>query len=79
MTEKGSRLTLLFVDEIEDGMVSLLLGETALTLPVSLLPPELREGDWIELSGRVVPAPPQDTDERRHRLAADDPGGDLKL
>lgn len=79
MTAKGSSITLLFVDEIEDGVVRVMLGETALTLPASLLPPDLREGDWVELSGRVVPAPPQDTEERRHRLAADDPGGDLKL
>jgi hypothetical protein len=77
-----ARVTKIFVDEIEDGIARVLIDELALSLPVNLLPPAAREGDWVELAARVIPAPPQsaqDTEERRKRLAADDPGGTLKL
>ncbi len=73
------RLTQLFVDEIDDGVARLLIGETVVSIPTHLLPEGAREGDWIELSVGVIPPPPQDTEERRKRLAADDPGGPIKL
>jgi hypothetical protein len=76
-----ARVTQIFVDEIEEGVARVLIDELALSLPVNLLPPGAREGDWVELAARVIPPPQstQDTEARRKRLAADDPGGPLKL
>jgi hypothetical protein len=73
------RSTQLFIDEIEDGLARLLLGETVLSLPAALLPEGAREGDWIEMSVGVISPPPQDTEQRRKRLASGDPGGPIKL
>ena len=73
------RMTQLFVDEIDDGVARLLIGETVVSIPAHLLPEGAREGDWIEMLVGVIPPPPQDTEERRKRLAADDPGGPIKL
>ena len=41
------------------------------------LPQAAREGSWIDIA--VAPAPADDTQERRRRLGADDPGGDIEL
>lgn len=82
--QKGTptRATSVFVDEIDGDDVRVLLGaqgQTTLLLPRTLLPDGAREGDWVELSVRVVPPPPDDSAARRKRLAADDPGGPIKL
>jgi hypothetical protein len=77
--EKKKHVAQLFIDEIDDGVARVLLGEQAISLPVAVLPAGAHEGDWIELSVGVIPAPPTDTEQRRKRLAADDPGGDVKL
>jgi len=69
----------LFVDAIEEGRVRLLDGDQPLSLPLALLPPGVREGDWIELATAVIAPPPDDTESRRKRLAGDDPGGDIDL
>ena len=73
------RITRLFVDEIDDDVARVLLGERAFSVPVALLPVGAREGDWVEISARVFPTPPDDTDERRKSLTKDDPGGTIKL
>jgi hypothetical protein len=73
------RITQLFVDEIDDDVARVLQDQHAFSIPVALLPEGSREGDWIELSARVIPAPATDTEERRKRLAKDDPGGTVKL
>jgi hypothetical protein len=75
----ADRNTRLFIDEIEDDVARVLRDEQALSIPVSLLPPGAREGDWIEMSVRVIPPPPGDTEARRNRLVKDDPGGTIKL
>jgi hypothetical protein len=67
------------VDAIEAGRARLVLGEEAFTVPARLLPKGAREGSWIELSGRVVPAPPSRAAAIRRKLAKDDPGGPIKL
>ena len=80
MSADGSSLdTLAFVDAVEAGQARLLVGEVAFTVPATLLPASAREGTWLRLSAVVVPAPPDDAETTRKRLAADDPGGDLKL
>ncbi len=56
-----------------------LLDEQALLFPLALLPVGVREGDWVELSARVVPPPPSAAESIRERLVRDDPGGPLKL
>lgn len=71
--------TRLFVDEVEGARVRVLLGERALEVPLELLPPGVREGDWVQMEVGIIPAPPSDTEERRRHLAKDDPGGPLKL
>ncbi|HVX97227.1 MAG TPA: hypothetical protein VHK47_20085 [Polyangia bacterium] len=71
--------TLLYVDTIEDGRARLVLDEEAFTVPARLLPADAREGSWIRMSGRVVPAPPSDAAKIREKLARDDPGGPIKL
>lgn len=71
--------TRLFVDEVERDRARVLLGERVLELPLELLPPGVREGDWLQMEVGVIPAPPTDTEERRRRLAKDDPEGPLKL
>jgi hypothetical protein len=68
-----------FVDAIEAGRARLVLGEDGFTVPARLLPKGAREGSWIELSGRVVPAPPSRAAAIRRKLAKDDPGGPIKL
>lgn len=75
----GVRSTPLFVDEIQDGVARLLRGTEVVSLSAILLPMGAREGDWIEISVGIIPAPPDDTAERRKKLAADDPGGPIKL
>lgn len=42
-----------FVDSIEEGIAVLLLGEGGeqrLTMPLSFLPRDVREGDWLSAS-----------------------------
>jgi hypothetical protein len=69
----------LYVDALEAGRARLLLGQEAFTVPARLLPRGAREGSWIRLSGKVLPAPPSDAAAIRRKLARDDPGGPLKL
>jgi hypothetical protein len=71
--------TLAFVDAIEAGQARLMIGEATFTVPAVTLPADAREGSWIRLSVTVVPAPPDEADAIRKRLADQDPGGDLKL
>jgi hypothetical protein len=71
--------TLAFVDAVDGGTARLLVGETGLSVPLQLLPPGIAEGSWVELVVRHASAPPNDTADRRHRLADDDDSGDLKL
>ena len=76
----GALLTArLFVDQIEGGVARVLRGEQVVSLDASLLPAGTREGDWVQLTVGIIPAPASDADERRRRLAKDDPGGPLKL
>lgn len=71
--------TIVFVDAVEDAVARVLVGETAIDLPRSLLPADAAEGSWVKIGATVVPAPPDDTEERRRRLGKSDPGGDIKL
>lgn len=68
-----------FVDEVEDEVARLLVGDQAFTLPRSLLPTGAREGSWVEITMAPAPPPPDDTEARRKRLGRRDPGGDIKL
>lgn len=74
-----ARSTRWFVDEIDEGVARLLSGETVLALPISALPEGAREGDWVVLSVGLIPPPQTDTEARRDRLVASDPGGPIKL
>lgn len=69
----------LFVDQIEGGVARVLQGERVLSMDASLLPAGTREGNWVQLTVGIIDPPASDAEERRRRLAADDPGGPLKL
>ena len=74
----SARVTLVFVDAIEEGRARLLAGEDAFTVPLALLPDGAREGAWLRLSLEPAPAP-SDPNALRDRLGAGDPGGPIKL
>jgi hypothetical protein len=78
----SDRETRAFVDalETESDSARLLVGEEAFVVPRTVLPADAFEGSWIRIVMTLIPRPPEDdTDERRRRLGADDPGGDIKL
>ncbi|HET6283415.1 MAG TPA: hypothetical protein VFH73_20830 [Polyangia bacterium] len=70
-----------FVDAVESdgGSAVLLFGEEVFSLPVGLLPPDAREGSWVELTIVTIPAPDDGAEDLRRTLGRDDPGGDIKL
>jgi len=70
---------IVFIDEVEDHVARLVLGEQVFHLPRALLPPDAREGQWLRISVAIAPAPPNDSAALRKRLGEDDPGGDIKL
>ena len=73
------RETIAFVDAVEGEVARLLVEERAVTVPRALLPTDAREGSWVKIGVAVIPAPPDDTEERRRRLGQSDPGGDIEL
>jgi hypothetical protein len=74
-----TRETTAFVDDLEDEVARLLVGDHAFTVPRALLPADAVEGSWVKIGIGVIPAPPDDTEARRRRLGRSDPGGDIKL
>jgi len=68
-----------FVDAIDDGSARLLFGDESFAVPVGLLPPDAREGSWLELTITITAAPDDGAEELRRTLGRDDPGGDIKL
>ena len=68
-----------FVDAIDNGNARLLFGEETFAVPVGLLPPDAREGSWLELTIATTAAPDDGAEELRRTLGRDDPGGDIKL
>jgi hypothetical protein len=79
MNEPEPQLTIAFVDAVEDQVARLLIGDRAVDLPRVLLPAGAGEGSWVKIGVAVIPPPPDDTQARRGRLGASDPGGDIKL
>ena len=71
--------TVVFIDEVEDQVARLVLGEQVFHLPRGLLPADAREGQWLRISVALTPAPPNDSAALRKRLGESDPGGDIKL
>ncbi len=70
---------LLFVDEIEDDVAWLLVGEKRHQVPRTVLPFAAREGTWLRLSVVRAPDEAQEIETRRQRLTRVDPGGKVKL
>jgi hypothetical protein len=79
MKAPAPRCSLVYVDAIEAGHARLVLDDDAFTVPARLLPDGAREGSWLELEARIVPAPASRADAIRKKLAKDDPGGPIKL
>jgi hypothetical protein len=79
MKKTAPKEPVLYVDAVEAGRARLVLGAEVFTIPARLLPKGAREGSWVRLSGRVVPAPRSDAAAIREKLARDDPGGPIKL
>jgi len=71
--------TIVFVDEVEDLVARLLLGEQVFHLPRALLPADAREGQWLRVSVSLAPSPPSDSAALRKSLGENDPGDDIKL
>lgn len=71
--------TMVFIDEVEDLVARLVLGDQVFHLPRTLLPPDAREGQWLRISVVLAPAPPNDSAALRKRLGEGDSGGDIKL
>jgi len=59
---------IVFIDEVEDRVARLVLGEEVFHLPRGLLPADAREGQWLRISVTVTPAPPDDSAVLRKRL-----------
>jgi hypothetical protein len=74
-----ARETIVFIDEVEDEVARLLQGEQVFHLPRTLLPADVREGQWLRISVAPAPAPPSGSTALRKRLGDSDPGGDLTL
>lgn len=70
---------MVFIDEVEDRVARLILGEEVFHLPRGLLPAGAREGQWLRISVAMTPAPPDDSAALRKRMGESDPGGDIKL
>jgi hypothetical protein len=70
---------IVFIDEVEDRVARLVLGEEVFHLPRRLLPADAREGQWLRISVTLTPAPPDDSAALRKHLGGGDPGGDIKL
>jgi hypothetical protein len=70
---------IVFIDEVEDRVARLVLGEEVFHLPRGLLPADAREGQWLRISAALAPAPPDDSAALRKRLGEGDPGGDINL
>jgi len=71
--------TIVFIDEVEDQVARLVVGEQVFHLPRALLPADAREGQWLRISVTVAPTPPNDSADLRQRLGKRDPGGNIKL
>jgi hypothetical protein len=52
----------LFVDYIEQGWAMVVHGDRQFPLPVDLLPPDVKPGDWVRVTASTDP-------EARRRLA----------
>ncbi len=76
MTTKQS---LVFVDVVEETWARLLLDDQAFSIPRSLLPDGVREGQWLLFTVEPTAAPPSRSRALRDELGRTDPGGDIKL
>jgi len=65
--------TIVFIDEVEDHVARLVLGEQVFHMPRALLPADAREGQWLRISVAIAPAPPGDSAALRKRLGKGDP------
>ena len=70
---------MVFVDEVEDLVGRLVLGDQVFHLPRVLLPADAHEGQWLRISIALTPAPPDNSAAVRKRLGESDPGGDISL
>jgi hypothetical protein len=59
---------LVFVDEVEDEVARLVVGDHAFNLPLALLPSDVREGQWLRLSPFLTQSPPSNAESLRQRL-----------
>ena len=76
MSDEG---VLLFIDEIDDDEVFVLLDEKRWSLPRALLPAGAKEGAWLRLVVDSSQKLGEEIEARRKRLLRKDPGGNIKL
>ncbi len=68
----------MFVDDINDNIATVIVGDTTFNISTAKLAPNVAAGDWICNYELTLP-PTSDAESIRHRLAADDDGADIKL
>jgi hypothetical protein len=85
-TQSAPARTLAYVDAIEEGVTRLVLRDAlgewrSFNLPRAVLPADVRENQWIELTVARTEAPPEaeTAGKLRERLGRSDPGGDFSL
>jgi len=78
-------VTRAFVDGLEEGKARLLLEDAhgewqTYHLPAAVLPADVKEGSWLELTARSTAAPTQyDSRGPREKLGRNDKGGNFSL
>lgn len=79
------RVTPVFLDGLESGVARLLVPDETgewrtFHLPAKVLPGDVHEGSWIELTVRSIPPPPgYENKVLRDKLGSGDDGGNLTL
>ncbi len=71
-----SRTTRAFVDAVEEGIATLLVGERTVRVPAALLPDGAGEGAWVEITVAVVDAPDETRAAEAKRRALDRGSGE---
>ena len=62
-----SKTTRVFVDQVDEGIATIIISEQTARVPVSLLAAGAGEGQWIEIAIRLVPVPREHARGRRRR------------
>ena len=72
--------SLAFIDRIENGKATVLHGDNTVTIPTSVLPKGISEGQSFDPeTGKIVDSKGEEMGELRGKMGQDDEGGEIKL